>query len=139
MLWVVGEMGSLKENPCTFAEEHPGDHNHQDFPKSIAGKRNSRIIAGSPRKFDGGQFLLIFPGKLYGPGGGAKKLEKCPPARTGTKISFPSLAIQMRGVLGYKWEAYCDTNGGSTEVFPFPELSGTESTAIQIGGVLQYK
>ena len=44
--------------------EHPGDHNHQDFPKSIA--------------------------------------------------------IQMGGVLRYKWEAYCDTNGRSTEEFLFP-------------------
>ena len=47
--------------------EHPGDHNHQDIPKSIA--------------------------------------------------------IQMRGVLRYKWEACCDTNGQSTEIFPFVESS----------------
>ena len=64
--------------------EHPGDHNHQDFPKCVA--------------------------------------------------------IQMGGVLRYKWEANCDTNGRSTEsVSLSSELRGTESTAIQIGGVLQYK
>ena len=39
--------------------EHPGDHNHQNFPKSTA--------------------------------------------------------IQMGGVLQYKWEAYCDTSGRSTD------------------------
>ena len=39
---------------------------------------------------------------------------------------FPtSTAIQMGGVLQYKWEAYWDRD--------------TKSTAIQIGGVLQYK
>ena len=43
---------------------HPGDHNHQDFPKSTA--------------------------------------------------------MQMGGVLQYKWEAYCDTNGRSTASTPFP-------------------
>ena len=35
-----------------------------------------------------------------------------------------STAIHMGGVLRYKWEAYCDTNGRSTEVFLFPESSG---------------
>ena len=49
-----------------------------------------------------------------------------------------SIAIQMGGVSRYKWEAYCNTNGRSTEVFPFPE-SSVAPTAIQIGGVLQYK
>ena len=34
------------------------------------------------------------------------------PTKRGTKI-FPK-------VLRYKWEAYCDTNGSSTEVFPSP-------------------
>ena len=43
--------------------KHPGDHNHQDFPKSIA--------------------------------------------------------IRMGGVLQYKWEAYCNTNGRSTESISF--------------------
>ena len=56
--------------------EHPGDHNHQDFPKSTA--------------------------------------------------------IQMGGVLQYKWEAYCDTNGRSTESIPFPQSLGAPK-------VLQYK
>ena len=51
-------------------------------------------------------------------------------------------------VLRYKWEAYCDTNGrrtaiemgGVLAVFPFPQKRrGTKSTAIQIGGILQYK
>ena len=36
----------------------------------------------------------------------------------------------MRGVLRYKWEAYCDTNGRSTEVFPFPE-SPVAAKAVQ--------
>ena len=64
--------------------EHPGGHNHQDFPKSTA--------------------------------------------------------IQMQGVLQYKWEAYCDTNGRSTDsISLYSERKGTKSTAIQIGGVLQYK
>ena len=44
--------------------EHPGDHDHQDFPESTA--------------------------------------------------------IQMGGVLQYIWEAYCDTNGRSTDsILPF--------------------
>ena len=51
-------------------------------------------------------------------------------------------------VLRYKWEAYCNTNGRRTAiqmgvvltVFPFPQcVWGTRSTAIQIGGVLQYE
>ena len=64
--------------------EHPGDHNHQDFPKTTA--------------------------------------------------------IQMGSVLQYKWEAYCDTNGRSTDSISLSsEGRVTESTAIQIGGVLQYK
>ena len=59
---------------------------------------------------------------------------------TTTKI-FPE-------VLRYEWEAYCDTNGRRTAIqmggvlagFPFPQsVRGTKSTAIQIGGVLQYK
>ena len=63
--------------------EHPGDHNHQDFPRSTA--------------------------------------------------------IQMGDVLQYKWEAYCDTNGRSTDsVSLSSERRGTKSTAIQMGGVLQY-
>ena len=54
---------------------------------------------------------------------------------------FPkSTAIQMGGVLRYKWEAYCDTNGRSTDSISFSsKRRGTKSTAIQIGGVLQYK
>ena len=54
---------------------------------------------------------------------------------------FPkSTAIQMGGVLQYKWEAYCDTNGRSTDSTSLSsECRGTKSTAIQIGGVLQYK
>ena len=40
----------------------------------------------------------------------------------------------------YKWEAYCDTNGGSTDSISLSlEPRRTKSTAIQIGGVLQYK
>ena len=60
---------SQRNLPVIFLEfgEHPGDHNHQDLPKSIA--------------------------------------------------------VQVGGVLRYKWEAYCDTNGRSAEVFPFPESS----------------
>ena len=46
----------------------------------------------------------------------------------------------MGGLLQYKWEAYCDTNGRSTDSIPLSsERMGTKSTAIQIGGVLQYK
>ena len=34
---------------------------------------------------------------------------------------FPkSTAVQMGGVLPYKWEAYCSTNGRCTVAFPFP-------------------
>ena len=45
-----------------------------------------------------------------------------------------------RGVLQYKWDAYCDTNGRSTNsIFLSSERRDTESTAIQIGGVLQYR
>ena len=40
----------------------------------------------------------------------------------------------------YKWEAYCDTNGRSTDKISLSsEHRGTKSIAIQIGGVLQYK
>ena len=40
----------------------------------------------------------------------------------------------------YKWEAYCDTNGRSTENISFTQsVWGTKGAAIQIGGVLQYK
>ena len=64
--------------------EHPGDHNHQDFPKSTV--------------------------------------------------------MQMGGVLQYKWEARCDTNGRSTDSVSISLAPrGTKSTAILIGGVLQYK
>ena len=54
---------------------------------------------------------------------------------------FPkSTAIQMGGVLRYKWEAYCDTNGRSTDSISLSsKRRGTKSTAVQIGGVLQYK
>ena len=50
-----------------------------------------------------------------------------------------SSAIQMGGVLQYKWEAYCDINGKSTDNMALSsERRGTKSTAIQIGGVLRY-
>ena len=46
----------------------------------------------------------------------------------------------MGGVLQYKWEAYCDTNGRSTDSISLSlERRGTEITAIQIRGVLQYE
>ena len=46
----------------------------------------------------------------------------------------------MGGVLEYKWEPYCDTNGRSTDKISLSsECRGTKSTAVQIGGVLQYK
>ena len=61
---------------------------------------------------------------------------------------FPkSTAIQMGGVLQYKWEPYRDTNGRSTDSSSLSsEPRGAESTsiqnwrriAIQIGGVLRY-
>ena len=41
-------------------------------------------------------------------------------------------AVQMGGVLQYKWEAYC-------RVSLSPKLRSQESTAIQMGGVLPYK
>ena len=48
--------------------------------------------------------------------------------------------MQMGGKLQCKWEAYCDTNGRSIECISFSlRAQGTESTAIQIGGVLRYK
>ena len=60
------------------------------------------------------------------------------PVTTTTEI-FPK-------VLRYEWEAYCNTNGRRIAiqmgelltVFPFVRR-GTESTAIQTGGALQYK
>ena len=57
------------------------------------------------------------------------------PVTTATK----SIAIQTGGVLlRYKSEAYCDTNGRSTDSISLSsERRGTESTAIQIGGVLR--
>ena len=52
----------------------------------------------------------------------------------------------MGGVLPYKWEAYCRTNGRRIEGFPFFEASKPGKhgdanggrTAVQIGGVLPY-
>ena len=41
-------------------------------------------------------------------------------------------AVQMGGVLQYKWEAYCSVSLSS-------KLRSQESTAIQMGGVLPYK
>ena len=41
-------------------------------------------------------------------------------------------AVQMGGVLQYKWEAYCRASLSS-------KLRSQESTAIQMGGVLPYK
>ena len=46
----------------------------------------------------------------------------------------------MGGVLRYKWEAYCGTNGRCTAAFPF--LQGLEASKAQRykwGGVLRYK
>ena len=40
-----------------------------------------------------------------------------------------STAIQMRGILPYKWEAYCSTNGKCTVGFPF--LEGLEARKVQ--------
>ena len=52
---------------------------------------------------------------------------------------FPkSTAIQMGGVLRYKWEAYCDTNGRSTDSISLSSKCRGIKT-VQIGGVLQYK
>ena len=76
----------LNSGPVSEAEngEHPGDHNHQDFPRSAA--------------------------------------------------------IQMGGVLQYKREACCDTNGRRGDGISLSsERRDTKSTAIHIGGVLQYK
>ena len=57
-----------------------------------------------------------------------------------------SIAVQMGGVLPYKWEAYCSTNGRRIAGFPF--LRSLEArkvqrykwggAAVQIGGVLPY-
>ena len=61
------------------------------------------------------------------------------PVTTTTKI-FSDAAIQMGGVLQYKWEAYCDTNGRSTDnASLLLEPRGTKSTSIQIRGILRYK
>ena len=62
------------------------------------------------------------------------------PVTTTTKI-FPKVLRYKWEVLQlYKWEAYCDTNGRSTDSISLSsERRGTKSTAIQIGGVLQYK
>ena len=60
---------------------------------------------------------------------------------TSRRHDFPkSAAIQMGGVLQCNWEAYCDTHGRRTDNISFSlERRGTESTAVQIGGVMQYK
>ena len=56
------------------------------------------------------------------------------------QYSQKNTAIQMGGVLQYKWEAYCNTHGRSTANIPFPQsVWGTRSTATHIGGVLQCK
>ena len=50
------------------------------------------------------------------------------------------LEIPEGGVLQYKWEAYCDTNGRSADDMTLSlESRGTKSNAIQNGGILQYK
>ena len=46
-----------------------------------------------------------------------------------------STAVQMGGVLQYKWEAYCGVSLSSKLRF----LRSQESTAIQMGGVLPYR
>ena len=51
-----------------------------------------------------------------------------------------STAVQVGGVLPYKWEAYCSGNGRCTVGFPF--LRGLEARKVQRykwGGVLPYK
>ena len=51
-----------------------------------------------------------------------------------------STAVQMGGVLPYKWEAYCRTNGRCIVAFPF--LQGAEARKAhqyKWGGVLPYK
>ena len=55
----------------------------------------------------------------------AKNSEICgePPGDHNHQDFLKSIAVQMGGVLRYKWEAYCDADGRSTEVFPFNESS----------------
>ena len=62
------------------------------------------------------------------------------PVTTTTKIFPKVMRCERGGVLQYKWEAYCDTNGRSPDnTSLFSERRATKSTAIQIGGVMQYK
>ena len=59
---------------------------------------------------------------------------------TTTKI-FPKIQRYKREAYCInKWEAYCETNRRSTDSFSLSsERRGTGRTAMQIGGVLQYK
>ena len=50
-----------------------------------------------------------------------------------------STAVHMGGILQYKWETNCDTNGRTDSISSSLAARGTKGTAIQLGGVLQYK
>ena len=45
-----------------------------------------------------------------------------------------STAVQMGGVLPYKWEAYCSTNGRCIVDFPFFKAWKPGMSRIQLGG-----
>ena len=64
----VNKLARLRQEKGALVGEHSRDHNHQDFPQSIA--------------------------------------------------------IQMGGVLQYKWEACCDTKGESTDSISLPQSVG---------------
>ena len=90
-MWFQGERSVKSANCWTNNGEDPGDHNHQDFPKSTA--------------------------------------------------------IEIGGVLQYKWEAHWDTNGGSADSISLSsehrapkvlQYTNWRRIAIQTGGVLRY-
>ena len=68
------------------------------------------------------------------PGRGFSNIRNVPVTPT-PGIFLKSAALQMGGVLPYKWEAYCSTNGRRIAGFPF--LRSLEARKV-IGGVLPY-
>ena len=51
------------------------------------------------------------------------------PVTPNLQYFLKSTAVQMGDVLPYKWEAYCNTNGGCIVGFPF--LQGLEARKVQ--------
>ena len=106
---------------CVHAQEGPQEDSHE----------SAHEIWQCSRKCTRKCALSIFHMSCFHMLCSLPNFRNCPVAPTPSTFSK---------VLRYKWEAYCNTNGRSTDsVSLSSERRGTGSTAIQIGGVLQYK